>query len=441
MPANLALWLGWLALTVALVLALAYALLGGKRELFLIGQTTSGHHQIELACDACHTSPFGGREVLQEACVGCHGAELQAARDTHPKSKFTDPRNADRVKQLDARFCVTCHREHRAEITRAMGVTMPNDYCALCHQAIGEERPSHVGLAFNTCASAGCHNFHDNRGLYEEFLAEHLDDPRHKPNAVVAWRGPVVPGPKALNAAAHNAPPAAATAAVMHEWAATSHAAAGVNCGDCHVDKATRAWVEAPGLDSCRTCHAAEADGFLAGKHGMRLARGMPPMTPATARLPMKSEAHATPLVCTTCHAAHRFDTSYAAVDACESCHADDHTRAYRDSPHFRLWQAERAGEAAPGSGVSCATCHMPRHAAGGAIKVQHNQNDNLRPNEKMLRSVCLDCHGLGFSIDALADPAAVAANFSLRPGLHIESLDFVRRRQAARRRQTESRP
>lgn len=34
-------WIVWLALTIALTSALTYAMLGGKRELFLIGKTTS----------------------------------------------------------------------------------------------------------------------------------------------------------------------------------------------------------------------------------------------------------------------------------------------------------------------------------------------------------------------------------------------------------------
>ena len=44
-----------------------------EKETFLIGETTHGHHQIEMACATCHQSPFGGGDVLQDACVGCHG--------------------------------------------------------------------------------------------------------------------------------------------------------------------------------------------------------------------------------------------------------------------------------------------------------------------------------------------------------------------------------
>jgi formate-dependent nitrite reductase cytochrome c552 subunit len=148
----------------------------------------------------------------------------------------------------------------------------------------------------------------------------------------------------------------------------------------------------------------------------------------------MKSTASHRELSCSACHGAHTFDTRQAAVESCMDCHDDAHTLAYQDSTHYALWRAELDGSLPPGSGVSCATCHLPRerHAEGSTTRVlvQHNQNANLRPNEKMLRTVCLDCHGLGFALDALADPALVRANFRGRPSRHIESLDLAERRR-----------
>jgi formate-dependent nitrite reductase cytochrome c552 subunit len=108
---------------------------------------------------------------------------------------------------------------------------------------------------------------------------------------------------------------------------------------------------------------------------------------------------------------------------------------AYEGSPHHALWKKELAGELPPGSGVSCASCHLPRvehRATDSSAKrtlVEHNQSDNLRPNEKMIRPVCMSCHGLGFAIDALADAPLVRRNFSGKPGVHIRSLDMVARR------------
>jgi hypothetical protein len=184
---NRTLWIIWGGLSLAILGYLGAgllirasadsALLAPARALLLPGKTTHGHHQIELACESCHGTRFGGRDALQEACVRCHGTELKAANDTHPLSKFTDPRNADRLEKLDATLCVTCHVEHRPRMTGAMGVSQPKDFCFHCHAEIAQDRPSHAGMGFETCASAGCHKFHDNRALYEDFLAKHLNDP------------------------------------------------------------------------------------------------------------------------------------------------------------------------------------------------------------------------------------------------------------------------
>ncbi len=144
-----------------------------------------------------------------------------------------------------------------------------------------------------------------------------------------------------------------------------------------------------------------QAKTFVMGRHGMRqhpgiakprdaqqglarlgLSRVMPgwmsrwlsdPAVPAwmtvgEARLPMHADADpAMAIDCGSCHGEHNLDTVRAAVEA-------------------------------------CASCHMPKLEHRRQVRTTHNQNDNLRPNEKMIRTVCLDCHSLGFSLDALAD-------------------------------------
>lgn len=408
-----------------------------QKALLLPGQTTAGHHQIELECGACHTAMMG---VKTDSCVDCHGAELAIADDSHPASKFRDPRNADRLQRLDAMDCVTCHVEHRSGSTRAMGVTQPRDYCLHCHDDIAEERPTHAGLGFQTCASAGCHNFHDNRALHEDFLEAHLGDPVH----LATQRLPARPEPHrevgvALTATQHDAPAARATPGAVGQWAASAHAAAGVNCMGCHAvgaaegptdaTDAADAWVASPSLEVCGHCHGVQQAGFQGGKHGMRLAAGLPAMRPALARLPMKAQASERKLGCGSCHSGHGYDRDQAAVEACLGCHDDTHSRAYRGSPHYQRLLAERRGEAPAGSGVSCASCHLPRdnHPDTGERFVQHNQNDNLRPNEKMLRPVCAKCHGVAFSLDALADRALIERNFAGMPSVHVRSMDLLR--------------
>ena len=89
----------------------------------------------------------------------------------------------------------------------------------------------------------------------------------------------------------------------------------------------------------------------------------------------------------------------------------------------------EAAGELPAGSGVTCATCHMPKlesEAEPGVFRTLHNQNDNLRPNEKMIRTVCLDCHGLQFALDALADPALIDNNFQGQSKVSIDSIKMA---------------
>jgi hypothetical protein len=434
------LWGAALATTAGLSLYFGVRLTSADKLLFSPGEMTSGHYQIEVACDVCHT-PFSG--VKQDACLACHGAELEAANDSHPKKKFDDPRNADRLKTLDARWCVTCHVEHRPERTRAMGVTQPDDYCFHCHADIGRERRSHEGLIFASCASAGCHNYHDNSALYEDFLAKHADEPATWPAPRTPMRdlapliraaGLVADG--ALRAIDQNAPADRAEARAVNEWAAAAHARSGVNCRDCHEDKHGGGWIERPARAQCAVCHDAEAAGFLDGKHGMRLKQGLSAMSPALARQPMRADAHDKELGCNSCHAAHRDDTRTAAVESCLGCHDDPHSRAYRASPHARLWEEEIRGVAAPGSGVSCATCHLPREIHKSAdtrsIRVQHNQNLNLRPNEKMIRGVCMNCHGVAYAIDALADPALIQSNFAAPATRHIDSVDMAAVREKA---------
>jgi len=121
-------WFAWVLITGIMSAYLASRMKGRDATVFLPGATTHGHYQIEVNCNVCHDPMMG---VKEQACLDCHGADLKAVNDSHPKNKFTDPRNADRVAALDARQCVTCHREHVPDQTRAMGLTLPEDYCEI----------------------------------------------------------------------------------------------------------------------------------------------------------------------------------------------------------------------------------------------------------------------------------------------------------------------
>lgn len=462
MNAKKTLWLIWLLLSIVLASFYLYTIYVAEDKTdLLIGETTHGHHQIELSCISCHTDAFGAGPVLQDSCVNCHQEELDAADDSHPKKKFTDPRNADLLKKVDAKKCVSCHTEHQKDITHPMGVTVPQDVCVHCHLEVGENRPSHKGLGFETCATAGCHNYHDNTALYEDFLVKHSGGPWLNEMGKIPLANSATAKKEKFAQAAENMSQAMrdfnSTLVTSYpdkhaEWLASAHAQADVSCIDCHsgaegktVSAETTLWVEKPEIHVCQSCHEKEFKGFTDGKHGMRispkLAEALTPMTPGLVQpdshLAFQAESKHKELTCNSCHSAHSYDTKTAAVDSCVGCHADDHTTAFKDSPHGGLWEKFKQGELSQQETVTCATCHLPRvkerkgkDGEPDVYRVEHNQNLNLRPNEKMLRSVCLACHSLDFSIDALADPELIKKNFAGKPSKHIESIDWALKRK-----------
>jgi len=489
---------GLIKIAVGLVAVVAPALVffrQADRKVFLPGHTSAGHHQIEKKCEACHT-PMGG--VLQKACVDCHGDGLSAAEDSHTTGKFEDPRNALQLGRIDATHCVECHREHRPEDTDRLSVSAKPGFCVECHRDVARERPNHKELAFTTCTNVGCHNFHDNRAVYTDFLIKHQSEPDLLARPVLVGlrgsaAGAIAPAPAgsaavpapttgpsgappttagdAVSAAAAvvaavvgptpdptpaqvPAPPAADAPSEIEDrgaqdaagrrdatstWERSAHAKAGVNCSACHRagGQPNMAWTWRPDPTvACARCHDDERRTFFGGKHGMRLAVGLPAMVPADALLPMKAavkNAHEKGLTCARCHDAHGPDLRLAAVETCESCHNDTHTRNYRLSAHYARWEAETSGTGAPGTGVSCATCHLPRtiDRLGDTprVWVDHNQNANLRPVDKMARSVCMSCHGLAFSIASLADRGVIEGNFTAKPHAIRTGFDLLTRK------------
>ncbi|SMF20123.1 Formate-dependent nitrite reductase, periplasmic cytochrome c552 subunit [Alteromonadaceae bacterium Bs31] len=438
-------WVAWLAVVVSIFSYYSWRLFATEEKSdFLIGETSYGHYQIEMSCDSCHTSAFGGTEVLQDACENCHAADLEMAHDSHPTKKFTDPRNADRLEVVDARYCVSCHTEHQHEQTREMGVTLPDDYCYHCHEDIAEDRESHKDLPFDSCASAGCHNFHDNRALYENFLIDNANQPwlleianLEVPNAANKTIKENAVSLGLADADFTKAKKVNVTETVLNDWAHSSHAAAGVNCMGCHQGE-DKEWIEKPGHEQCGSCHANEVQTFTEGKHGMRLStvlsKPLKPMSPSESHMKFTETGQQSHQNCVACHQSHTFDRVFAATEACLDCHADEHSLAFLDSPHGQLWQANKSDKETAAEQVSCATCHMPRMVKGKGekqiVSVNHNQNFNLKPNEKMIRSVCMDCHGLGFAINAIADEALIKNNFNGQPGVEIESIDWALKRE-----------
>jgi hypothetical protein len=301
-----------------------------------------------------------------------------------------------------------------------MAVTLPDDYCVHCHSDIARDRPSHEGLAFSTCNSAGCHNFHDNRALYSDFLLKHANEPVQLAVQRVALidflnnaDGEPIKVPEALTAADADAPAQhRGEPDVVTTWAADAHAKGGVNCAGCHTRKTEPdKWIAAPGLDTCQSCHANEARTFTEGRHGMRLRDGMwatrdglfglfkasklTPMTPANARLPMKPEAAHKELTCNTCHS-DGYDLVRAQVAACAGCHDDTHTKAYFASLHYDLFRKEAWRGRIKQKGLS----FSGRRRFWQLFTVHAALNPNQAPTERDYDAFVTEVRGMAAAVD-----------------------------------------
>lgn len=167
--------------SVAAVLALILLIWPNFAGALNPGPMTPGHEA--MACEACHKAApgtirqqaqanvahwlgrrddgaaFGNVPVSSTHCVHCH----TRAKDRHPIHRFREPRFLDVVVKLDARTCLSCHREHRGERVFIKGTE-----CVLCHERLVMKNDpldvSHATLVkqsrWETCL--GCHDFHGN---------------------------------------------------------------------------------------------------------------------------------------------------------------------------------------------------------------------------------------------------------------------------------------
>ena len=425
--------IGWFAISIILLLYYSSPFVFSEisKTKLLPGALIDGHYQIEENCNACH-SPFDG--VPQSSCLNCHASELEAINDSHAISKFKDPRNAAKLTKINALECKSCHDDHEPDLVTSLGVTVEDRFCIHCHAKISDDRPSHSEFKFDKCRQ--CHNYHDNKALYEDFVKKHLDEPKNLQKTTILKRNfrEIYPklllrSNKSLNTENHNGP-LDSDSKVVQEWANSKHARSGVNCRDCHVSEEAE-WTLKPEVIVCQNCHGLEIKSFLESRHGMRLnQKNLSPMTPRFARLAMKSDSFEKELNCNTCHGAHEYDTKFAQVESCLECHDDDHSLSYKKTPHFKIWNSK---ENSNKMGVSCSGCHLARREAKARglryVYVDHNQNNTLRPNQKMVRPICMNCHGLGFSLDALSDRNLIKNNFSGVPVSHLSITEMVKAR------------
>ncbi len=223
---------------------------------------------------------------------------------------------------------------------------------------------------------------------------------------------------------------------INQQWETSAHALNDVNCASCHQNSETDAFEANPTHESCQSCHEDAVDTFLLGKHGIRLLEEQTPLTPAMARIPMKHEAFDKQMNCNACHDVHTVNTVQASVDACLTCHNDNHSLNYENSKHAKdVFATLKENPELPRPGaeaVTCATCHLPRTAqkkGDGSlfVNVNHNNTYTLKPADRMVGDVCMNCHGLEYSYNSIFDEELVEANFDRPPTLSHESFDLMR--------------
>lgn len=225
---------------------------------------------------------------------------------------------------------------------------------------------------------------------------------------------------------------------ITAQWQTSAHGLNDVNCASCHQNEETKEFIETPNHESCQSCHEQSVDTFLLSKHGIRLLEEKSPLTPAMARLPMKHDAMDQQMNCNACHNVHSANTVEASVDACLTCHNDNHSLNYQNSKHAELF-ADSKELPRPGAGaVSCATCHLPRvvddRLETPVVHVNHNNTYNLKPQDRMVGDVCMNCHGIEYSYNSIFDPELVEANFDRSPTLDLQTFDLMK---AAEERRT----
>ena len=214
---------------------------------------------------------------------------------------------------------------------------------------------------------------------------------------------------------------------IEQQWQTSAHALADVNCSSCHQQEETKAFIALPTEESCKSCHETSVDTFLLGKHGIRTLEGLSPLTPAMAHLPMQEDALDKQMNCNTCHNVHTVNTYEAAVDSCLTCHSDNHSLNYKNSSHAKIFGEVGTLPRPDLDSVTCATCHLPREVSGDDVLVNHNNTYTLMPRDRMVKEVCMNCHGIEHAYNSIFDDELVEANFARPPNRELLTFKLVR--------------
>lgn len=130
---------------------------------------------------------------------------------------------------------------------------------------------------------------------------------------------------------------------------------------------------------------------------------------------------------CNTCHNVHTVNTHVAAVDSCLSCHNDTHSLNYENSQHAQLFAAEGILPRPSPESVTCSACHLPRQQQNGTVFVNHNNTYTLLPRDRMVKEVCINCHGVEYAYESIFDDTLIENNFAAAPTQEMETFEMIR--------------
>jgi hypothetical protein len=62
----------------------------------------------------------------------------------------------------------------------------------------------------------------------------------------------------------------------------------------------------------------------------------------------------------------------------------------------------------------------------GTRVAVNHNNSFTIRPRDRMVKEVCIACHGLEFAMNSIYDDGLVENNFQGHPDRRHQTLDMI---------------
>ena len=134
-------------------------------------------HQDETECVDCHTSHTKGIGLTKEACLGCHGTDLNDFPNFSENIELHGIRTFEFLKQKELNEdCMACHdREHDHKVTDTPNERIPfsyntalidTDFCSDCHNdEYTAYNSSYTPAAKEIYAVEGCINCHSEHKL------------------------------------------------------------------------------------------------------------------------------------------------------------------------------------------------------------------------------------------------------------------------------------